>query len=84
MSNISDTKENRKKEYTEHNTYLRVASALSTVTLSSVASRWGRPKSKYFMSKSKNGKISWKNPIKNGLDEFNHENEITQKKKKPK
>lgn len=39
-------------------TYFRVASALSIVTLSSVASRLGRPRSKYLMSKSKNGKIS--------------------------
>jgi len=41
-----------------NNTYLRVASALSMVTLSSVASRLGRPRSKYLISKSKNGKIS--------------------------
>lgn len=34
-------------------THLRVASALSTVTLSSVASRFRTPKSKYFMFKSK-------------------------------
>jgi len=38
--------------------YLSVASAASTVTLSSVASRCGSPRSKYLMSKSKNGKIS--------------------------
>lgn len=37
-----------------------MASALSTVTLSFVASRWGRPRSKYFMSSSRKGSISCK------------------------
>ena len=40
------------------NSYLSVASAASTVTLSSVASRYGRPRSKYLMSRSTKGKIS--------------------------
>lgn len=43
--------------------YLRVASALSIVTLSLVASRLGRPRSKYLISSSRKGKIScetWK------------------------
>jgi hypothetical protein len=37
---------------------LSVASTLSTVTLSSVASRFGSPRSKYFKSNSKYGNIS--------------------------
>ena len=41
-----------------YRTYLRVASALSIVTLSLVASRFGRPRSKYLISNSRKGKIS--------------------------
>uniref|UniRef100_A0A7C9CLJ3 Uncharacterized protein n=1 Tax=Opuntia streptacantha TaxID=393608 RepID=A0A7C9CLJ3_OPUST len=39
--------------------YFNVASALSTVTLSFVASRFGRPRSKYFISSSRKGNISF-------------------------
>lgn len=61
-SSIFITKATRKTIYSDSkyngDTYLRVASALSIVTLSLVASRLGRPRSKYLISKSKNGNIS--------------------------
>lgn len=43
----------------EKKRYLRVAWALWMVTWSSVASRLGRPRSKYLISNSRNGLISW-------------------------
>ena len=47
------------KTNTTRKTYSSAASALSTVTLSSVASRFNIPKSKYFISNSKCGNINY-------------------------
>ena len=51
--------------------YCFMASAASVVTLSSVASRCGSPRSKYLMSRSKKGKINWIETL--NVNKFSHQ-----------